>query len=765
MRFQLLGPLSITDGRDVVVLPPAKPTSLLAALLVRPGEVVPTDRLRQAVWGEEQPATAKAALQSCVLRLRRLFAKYDIEEQAVVAVAGGYRVPADGDTLDLLHFRRLVSDAAGAGENELPLLRTALGLWRGPLLTNVPSETLHRDEVPRLVEERLRALERLCEIQLTRGRCREVLVDLWEATRTHPHHEGLAAQLMRALYRVGRQTEALAEYRRVREHLRDELGVDPGAELQSLELAILRGDEPRGPVAGTARLTTGAVGGAGAAGAGGGRPAPSSGAVVDGPGGAAPVPPERGGAPSGGPVPPRSSAPEGMRPVPAGAPTAEPWPGTGPGTRPFAASPGGAPGDAVGPRAPGASHAGTSDAGAPPTSAAGTDGAGTDGAGTGGAGTDGAGTGGPASVGAGPVGAGPGASGAGASIPGAAGGPGARLPRVPGFTGRARETAALVAHLAGGGRGEADRPGSAPPVAVVSGGPGMGKTALALHAARLVADRFPGGGLLLPLTRADGTPRRADEAAGELLSALPSGTARGRCLVILDDVVHPDQVRGLLDLAGCGAFVVTSRMGLAALVATHGPAVVQLGALPPQESYALLTAVLGTERVAAEPEAVRALAGMCGHVPLALRIVAARLLTRPRLGLADHAAWLGRDLPGRLALPDDPRMSVPQALDGALARLPAPLAGAHLRLAQLGGPITAPAAAAALALPETHAEELLERLLDTGLLDEERPGVLRMNPLYRAHALCGTARPGGPPRTDGGVATTSSRHALPSGAV
>ncbi|WOI61896.1 BTAD domain-containing putative transcriptional regulator [Streptomyces fradiae] len=765
MRFQLLGPLSITDGRDVVVLPPAKPTSLLAALLVRPGEVVPTDRLRQAVWGEEQPATAKAALQSCVLRLRRLFAKYDIEEQAVVAVAGGYRVPADGDTLDLLHFRRLVSDAAGAGENELPLLRTALGLWRGPLLTNVPSETLHRDEVPRLVEERLRALERLCEIQLTRGRCREVLVDLWEATRTHPHHEGLAAQLMRALYRVGRQTEALAEYRRVREHLRDELGVDPGAELQSLELAILRGDEPRGPVAGTARLTTGAVGGAGAAGAGGGRPAPSSGAVVDGPGGAAPVPPERGGAPSGGPVPPRSSAPEGMRPVPVGAPTAEPWPGTGPGTRPFAASPGGAPGDAVGPRAPGASHAGTSDAGAPPTSAAGTDGAGTDGAGTGGAGTDGAGTGGPASVGAGPVGAGPGASGAGASIPGAAGGPGARLPRVPGFTGRARETAALVAHLAGGGRGEADRPGSAPPVAVVSGGPGMGKTALALHAARLVADRFPGGGLLLPLTRADGTPRRADEAAGELLSALPSGTARGRCLVILDDVVHPDQVRGLLDLAGCGAFVVTSRMGLAALVATHGPAVVQLGALPPQESYALLTAVLGTERVAAEPEAVRALAGMCGHVPLALRIVAARLLTRPRLGLADHAAWLGRDLPGRLALPDDPRMSVPQALDGALARLPAPLAGAHLRLARLGGPITAPAAAAALALPETHAEELLERLLDTGLLDEERPGVLRMNPLYRAHALCGTARSGGPPRTDGGVATASSRHALPSGAV
>ncbi len=246
MRFQLLGPLSITDGRDVVVLPPAKPTSLLAALLVRPGEVVPTSRLRQAVWGEEQPATAKAALQSCVLRLRRLFAKYGIEDQAVVAVAGGYLLPADGDTLDLLHFRRLTAEAEGAGEAELPAAQGPRPV-AGAALTNVPSELLHRDEVPRLVEERLRVLERVCEIQLARGRCRDVLVDLWEATRARPQHEGLAAQLMRALYRVGRQNEALAEFRRIRTHLRDEFGVDPGTELQELELAILRGDEPRGP--------------------------------------------------------------------------------------------------------------------------------------------------------------------------------------------------------------------------------------------------------------------------------------------------------------------------------------------------------------------------------------------------------------------------------------------------------------------------------------------------------------------------------------
>ncbi|MFB7369529.1 BTAD domain-containing putative transcriptional regulator [Streptomyces sp. NPDC056222] len=649
MRFQLLGPLSITDGRDVVVLPPAKPTSLLAALLVRPGEVVPTSRLRQAVWGEEQPATAKAALQSCVLRLRRLFAKYDIEAQAVVAVAGGYLLPADGDTLDLLHFRRLTSEADGAGESELPLLRTALGLWRGPLLTNVPSELLHRDEVPRLVEERLRVLERVCEIQLDRGRCREVLVDLWEATRAHPQHEGLAAQLMRALYRVGRQNEALAEYRRIRAHLRDELGVDPGADLQRLELAILRGDEPLGPSLETA----------------------------------APL----------------------VTPHVAPAPAA---------TTGDAAS--GTPGAQHGRTAPAEPHA----------------------------------PGRPAPAEAHPVG----------GAHRSAHAPGPRLPHVPGFTGRPRETADLVSHLSGGHRPDG-RTDAAPLLAVVSGGPGIGKTALALHAAHLVADRYPAGGVLVSLSGPDGTPRPADEAAAELRSALPSGASLGSSLVILDDVVHPDQVRGLLDLTGAGAVVVTSRMGLAALVATHGPAVLQLGALSPQESWALLTTVLGQERVAAETSAARTLTDMCGHVPLALRIVGARLLTRPKMPLADYAAWLRRDLPARLALPDDPRMSVPLALDGALRRLPAPLADAHLRLARLSGQITAPAVAAALSVPETDAEELLERLLDHGLLEEDEPGTLRMNELFRAHALHRAARPGGMPQ----AVVATARRALPSGAT
>ncbi|WP_326700472.1 AfsR/SARP family transcriptional regulator [Streptomyces sp. NBC_01754] len=612
MQFQLLGPLSITDGRDVVVLPPSKPTALLAALLIRPGSVVSTDHLRGVVWGEEQPATAKAALQSCVLRLRRIFAKYGIEDQAVTAVAGGYRVQADTETLDLLHFRRLVDHAGTSGEeSELYTLRAALALWQGPLLANVPSDLLHRDEVPRLAEERLRVLERVCDIELGHGRCRETLVDLWEVTRVYPAHERFAEQLMQALYRTGRQTEALAEYRRIKGHLREELGVDPRAELQRLELAILRGDD--------------------------------LGAVDTG---RAPV----------------SLAPPGAHP------------GTGTSTAQAYEKP-------AHRERPGGRAA-------------------------------------------------------------------APLPTVPSFTGRVPEVEALVRLLTPCQEGAESwpRPGEGAsgrsPLAVLSGAPGIGKTALALHVAHLVRGHYPGGCLLLPLTRPDGTPVPPPEAA-EALSGTPppeSGAGPRRTLLVLDDAVHPDQVRPLLTANAGGAAIVTSRMGLAALVATHGGTVHRLGALEPEESHALLTAALGRERTEAEPSAALLLASVCGHHPLALRIAAARLLTRPRLRLADCADWLRRDLPARLTLADDPRMSVPLTLDEALGRLPPALAEAHLRLgATAHHALGADRAAAVLGVDEQTAEDVLERLLDAGLLEEGRPGTFWMHELLRAHARRATA--------------------------
>ncbi|MFD9049609.1 BTAD domain-containing putative transcriptional regulator [Streptomyces zaomyceticus] len=635
MRFQLLGPLSVTDGRDVVVLPPSKPTALLAALLLRPGAVVSADRLRDVVWGEEHPTTAKTALQSCVLRLRRLFAKYGIENQAVVAVAGGYRIDADAGTLDLLRFRRLVERSAAADEeSELYALRSALALWQGALLSNVPSDLLHRDEVPRLAEERLRVLERVCDIELEHDRCREALVDLWEVTRVYPAHERFAEQLIVALYRTGRQTEALAEYRRIKGHLRERLGVDPRAELQRLELAILRGED-LGP----------------AGGARGGRGAPGRVVSVLAASPVAPSPAPAVVPPSPAPLP---ASPTGT--VPAPAPSA------------LALA-------QVTPTAP-------------------------------------------------------------APAPGSW-----TLPTVPGFTGREEEVSSLVQLLT---TCDTSVSSERVPFAVLSGAPGIGKTALALHVAHLVSAHFPDGCALVPLTHPDGTPRGAEEAADELRRTLPAGPGTGRVLLVLDDVVHPDQVRPLLTAYACGAAIVTSRMGLAALVATHGGTVHRLGTLDPEQSQALLTTVLGRERVAAEPGAALPLATACGHHPLALRIAAARLLTRPRLRLADYAGWLRHDPVGRLSLADDPLMSVPQRLDEALKRLPPALAEAHLRLsASPHEPLTAARGAAVLGLPEESAEQVIERLLDAGFLEEGQPGAFWTHDLLRAHARRTAGSPSG----------------------
>ena len=111
------------------------------------------------------------------------------------------------------------------------------------MLSNVHSDTLHREVVPRLAEERLRAVERVFEIELGFGRSGQVIAELWPVARAHPAHERLWAQLIEALHRTGRRADALSEYRTVKTYLRDELGVDPGPALRRLEIAVLRGDE------------------------------------------------------------------------------------------------------------------------------------------------------------------------------------------------------------------------------------------------------------------------------------------------------------------------------------------------------------------------------------------------------------------------------------------------------------------------------------------------------------------------------------------
>ncbi|MEW2066135.1 AfsR/SARP family transcriptional regulator [Streptomyces sp. NPDC007346] len=692
MRFQLLGPLALADGPDVVVLQPSKPVILLAALLLHANSTVSAGYLQRAVWGEDQPATAKAALQTCVLRLRRLFTKHGVTGTSIEAVPGGYRITAGPSTLDLLGFRDQVRRATALGrdpEAELYTLKDALSLWQGSLLANVRSDVLHRDEVPRLSEERLRAVERVCDLLLGLGRCGEALVDLWTATRVYPGHERFHEQLIEALYRTGRQSQALAEYRRVKGFLLDELGVDPSPSLRQLELSILRGED----------LGPGGGSGAGVIGAAGGR----AGAVETG-------------------------APAGTIGSAGTAGTA----GTA-GSAASAASAGspGAVAPALGPSSGPALHPGPGPTQGP---------------------------------GPGPT-QGPGPSSRviqGETVPLPAAAPGVGpVPAVPHFTGREAEAAAMAARLTAPPPPGAD--GQRPLTVLVSGAPGIGKSALAHHVAHLVRDSFPAGRLLVRMTRADGHPRTADEVAAEVAAALGPGRAGERALLVLDDVVDADQVRPLLTpgvraggplRAPAGgpaegpaegpdlAVVVTSRMGLGGLIATHGGWVHRLTAFTEAESYALLLAALGTERVEADPRAAHRLTALCGHFPAALRILTTRLLTRPGLRLGDAVDWLGDDPLARLTLTDSPDHSVSGLFDRALGRLDPRLSEALLRIGTgppelLGGPGTtgAPEGGGATKNPAHPPvpEDVLEQLADAGLLEDGPPGPYRIHDLLRAH--------------------------------
>lgn len=248
-RFLVLGPLSIADDSGSVVLQPSKPATLLAALLLHPGSMVSVEFLQRRIWGEEQPSTAKAALQTCVLRLRRIFARYGVAADVIEAIPGGYRITADPGLLDLTCFRDLVRRAGESPDpdTELELLRAALALWRGPALTNVQSDLLHREDVPRLEEERLRTLERVFDLELAAGRCRQVLAELRSVAEAHRFHERFWEQLIEALHRCGRRGDALAEHQRITRLLADELGVDPGTGLRTLQQAVLRGDDLSAP--------------------------------------------------------------------------------------------------------------------------------------------------------------------------------------------------------------------------------------------------------------------------------------------------------------------------------------------------------------------------------------------------------------------------------------------------------------------------------------------------------------------------------------
>jgi DNA-binding SARP family transcriptional activator len=238
MRFRVLGPLEVLDEARSVRLGASKPRALLGVLLLHANEVVSIDRLVDELWGERPPPTATKLVQGYVHALRK-----ELDEDTLVTQAPGYRLRVDREALDLLEFQRLTEEARSASlENAAKLRRRAVELWRGPPLADVVFQGSSRHEVGRLAELHLATQIDLLEAELELGRHSELVGELELLVAAHPYQERLRALLMLALYRSGRQAEALEAYRDGRTALSDELGLEPGQALRDLESAILRQD-------------------------------------------------------------------------------------------------------------------------------------------------------------------------------------------------------------------------------------------------------------------------------------------------------------------------------------------------------------------------------------------------------------------------------------------------------------------------------------------------------------------------------------------
>jgi DNA-binding SARP family transcriptional activator/streptogramin lyase len=250
MDFHLLGPFEVCDGDRAVRVGEGRQRSVLAFLLLHHDEPVTADRLIDALWGERPPPTAGKVLQNHVAQLRRALG--DRDATLLQTHGHGYALHLDGGRLDVELFEDLVREGDAALADDDPqhasrALTAALGLWRGPALTEFAYEPFARPEIARLEEERVAAIEQRVDADLALGRHAALVPELEALVEEHPARERLRAQLMLALYRSGRQGEALDKYRQGRTALLDELGVETGPALRELEAAILRQDPELAP--------------------------------------------------------------------------------------------------------------------------------------------------------------------------------------------------------------------------------------------------------------------------------------------------------------------------------------------------------------------------------------------------------------------------------------------------------------------------------------------------------------------------------------
>ncbi|MET7730585.1 BTAD domain-containing putative transcriptional regulator [Streptomyces sp. NPDC005402] len=630
LQVRLLGPVEVWEGNRRAPLGGVRPLAVLSALVVHLGEVLSTERLVDCVWDEQAPATASALVATHVSAVRRALARVG-EAEVIRTRPPGYVADLDASQVDARRFEELLISgraeaARGRADEAAELLSEALGLWRGQDALEGLGQSFARIEAGRLAELRLVAQEESFGLQLELGRPDRTIAPLLAHVAAHPLRERPRGQLMTALFRTGRVSDALRTYQEGREVLREELGIDAGPELRALHKAVLTNDP--------ALLGTGS------------RPRD-------------PAPPDAGSRP-----PARQAAATRQDRQRGTGRTAAP--GTGPGTS--------------APR-PAPSH-----------------------------------------------------------LP----------PDIADFVGRSDQIDWAVSLL-----GRVDDPGrTAPPIGVISGRSGTGKTALAVHVGHRTAELFPDGRLFVDLRAADTAPLQPADALARLLramgaepAALPSSveeltglyrtyTGHRRILLILDNAAGEAHVRPLLPPGPGSAVLVTSRRRLVAL---EGAAHLDLTVPDEEEALELLGRVAGADRIRAEPEQTAEIVALCGRLPLAVRIAGARLAARPH--------WV----PGRLAARlRDERLRLNELRAGDLElRTSLELGYADLdpqerralrRLALLDLPdFAAWIAAPLLDIGTEEAEEAVERLVDCHFIDvigvdATGRGRYRIHDLAREHA-------------------------------
>lgn len=251
LTFSVLGPVEVDDGLYGLTPTAHKPRTLLAALLVRPNTVVSVETLTFELWGPQPPPTALRALRVYVSQLRKMLSRGG-SAQWLVTRPPGYRLDVAPAQLDATLFDQLCRRgrevaAAGHAEAAVQEYGRALDLWRGPALADVRGGPVVSGAALRLDEAYIVTAERLIDLELLLGRHRDLIGRLAGLTTDHPLHEGLHARLMIALHRSGRTSDALTVYLRMRRHLLDELGCEPGSDLRAAHRAIL-GSEPAADV-------------------------------------------------------------------------------------------------------------------------------------------------------------------------------------------------------------------------------------------------------------------------------------------------------------------------------------------------------------------------------------------------------------------------------------------------------------------------------------------------------------------------------------